>query len=374
MCDVGVVHVALISPYSMARPGGVQEHTRGLARALVALGHEVSLFGPELRSQQDRLDDVATMSLGPAIDVPANGSVARLGIDPRMLVRFDLALDAADVVHVHEPFLPASIAALLRRPRRTAVVGTFHAAAERFWPYAMAAPLLRRLAKRLDQTTAVSPEARRLVRRYVNVDPDIVPNGVDVEAYEKAEADEWAMRLGKVVLVVGRVDRRKGFDVVCRAFARIAPDVPDAHLVITATPEELPEASLSDRIHCVGVVDEERKRALHRAADVVCCASTSGESFGMVVLEGLAGASAVLASDIAGYRYAGGDSVTYVAPGDVDAWANALGALLRSDGDRERFADRGPDRARLFDWSRIAEQTLHSYERALTAQAARDIA
>jgi phosphatidylinositol alpha-mannosyltransferase len=364
------VHVALVSPYSMSRPGGVQEHTRGLARALVGLGHEVTLFGPELRGEQHRLDGVATVSLGPAVNIPANGSIAPLGIDPRMLVRFDLQLDAADVVHAHEAFLPASLAAIMRRPRNTAVVGTFHAAADRFWPYGLAAPLLRRVAKRLDETTAVSPEARKLVRRYVNVDPEIVPNGVDVEAYEKAEADEDALRLGKVVLVVGRVDPRKGFDVVCRAFARIAKDEPDAHLLITATPDQLPEASLSDRIHCLGPIDEERKLALHRAADVVCCASTAGESFGMVVLEGLAGGSAVLASDIPGFRYAGGDVATYVRGADVDAWAEGLRRLLADDAERERISAGGPERARMFDWTRIAEQTVTVYERALVSPVA----
>lgn len=365
MCDVGGMHIAMVSPYSMARPGGVQEHTRGLARALVALGHEVTLFGPELRGAQQRLDGVATVSLGPAVDIPANGSVARLGLDPRMFVRFDLMLDAADVVHVHEAFLPGSLCAIARRPRNTAVVGTFHAAAERFWPYTVAAPLLRLAARRLDATSAVSPEARRLVRRYVNVDPEIVPNGVDVESYEKGEADEWAMRLGKVVLLVGRVDPRKRFDVVCRAFADVAEAHPDGHLLVTATPDQLPEARLNDRIHCLGAVDDDRKFALHRAADIVCCASTEGESFGMVVLEGLAGGSAVLASDIPGFRYAGGDAAIYAQPGDVAAWGQALSRLLSDDAERERIAAAGPERARAFDWTEIAAQTVRVYERAL---------
>src|SRR5437879_5769953 len=160
------MHVAIISPYSLSKPGGVQDHCRELAKALFRKGHDVTLYGPELRGEQPDLDGIGTVSLGRAINIPANGSVAPLGIDPTALVRLDLTLDAADVVHVHEPFLPVGLMALARRPRNTAVVGTFHAAADRFLPYAIAAPLLRRAAKRLDETTAASPEARRLVRRY----------------------------------------------------------------------------------------------------------------------------------------------------------------------------------------------------------------
>src|SRR5205807_8872551 len=114
------LHVAIVSPYSMSLPGGVQEHTRGLARQLCKLGHQVTLFGPELRGEQPDLNGVATISLGGAVRVPANGSIAPLGIDPRMIVRYDLGLDPADVIHTHEPFLPACLFALLRRPDHTA--------------------------------------------------------------------------------------------------------------------------------------------------------------------------------------------------------------------------------------------------------------
>jgi phosphatidylinositol alpha-mannosyltransferase len=313
------------------------------------------------------LEGVATVSLGPAVGIPANGSIAPLGLDPRMLVRFDLGLDPADVIHVHEAFLPACLAALVRRPRGSAVVGTFHAAAERFWPYAVASPLLRRLARRLDATTAVSPAARRLVRRYVPVDPEIVPNGVDAELYERAAPDEWAASLGKVVLFVGRPEARKGFGVVVRAFADVAAERPDVNLVVTATPGDLPPSVPSERIHCVGAVDEERKIALYRAADIVCCASTGGESFGVVVLEGLAAGAAVIASDIPGYRYAGGDAAAYVAPGDVGAWREALFTLVDVDDERRRLAAGGPARARQFDWSVVASQTVRAYERALAS-------
>jgi phosphatidylinositol alpha-mannosyltransferase len=361
------LHVAIISPYSMSRPGGVQEHARGLAKQLASLGHQVTLFGPELRGEQPDLHGVATVSLGGAVGIPANGSVAPLGIDPRMIVRYDLGLDPADVIHLHEPFLPACLFAMLRRPDNTAVVGTFHATADGFWPYALTAPFLRRVARRFDATTAVSPAARRLVRRYVPLDPEIVPNGVDVAAFESAVPDHFAQELGgRVVLFVGRAEPRKGFAVVARAFSEIAETRPDVHLIATVDAGDIPDDVKPERIHPVGRVDAARRNSLHRASDIVVCPSLAGESFGVVVAEGLAGGSAVIASDIPGYRFAGGDAAMYVEPGNVIAWRDALARLVDDPAERTRLAAAGPDRARGFDWPRVADATLAVYERAVS--------
>jgi phosphatidylinositol alpha-mannosyltransferase len=360
------MHVAMVSPYSLSKPGGVQDHCRELAKALFRKGHDVTLFGPELRGEQEGLDGIGTVSLGRAINIPANGSVAPLGIDPTALVRLDLTLDAADVVHVHEPFLPVGLMALARRPRGTAVVGTFHAAADRFLPYAMAALLLRFASKRLDETTAASPEARRLVRRYVAVDPLVVPNGVDCDAFAKSEPDRWASELGRIVLFVGRPEPRKDHVTALRAFAAVAPTHPDVHLVwVPGTQADVPAGIACERIHALGRVPRERLMSLHRAADVVLCTSTGNESFGIVVLEGLAGSSAVLAADIPGYRYAGGDAPRYVEAGNVDAWIDALAALLDDDAERTLLAAKGPGRAALFDWDVVSERSIDVYRRAL---------
>jgi phosphatidylinositol alpha-mannosyltransferase len=357
------VHVAIICPYSMSLPGGVQEHTRGLARQLCSLGHQVTLFGPQLRGPQPDLNGVATVSLGGAVRVPANGSVAPLGIDPRMVVRYDLGLDPADVIHAHEPFLPAGLFAVLRRPDHTPIVGTFHATADGFWPYALTAPALRRVAKRLDATTAVSPAARKLVRRYVAVDPDIVPNGVDVAAFESAQPDDFAKSLGgTIVLFVGRADPRKDFSTAARAFAQVAQTHPDAHLI--ATVDELPGDVSPTRVHTIGRVDAARRNALHAAADVVVCPSLGGESFGVVVAEGMAGGTAVIAGDIPGYRFAGGDACVYAKPGDVAAWRAAIARLIDDADERARLVALGRERARGFDWPRVAEATVDVYERA----------
>ena len=363
------MHVAIISPYSMSRPGGVQEHARGLAKQLCSLGHQVTLFGPELRGAQPDLNGVATVSLGGAVNIPANGSIAPLALDPRMIVRFDLGLDPADVIHLHEPFLPAGLGALLRKPDHTAVVGTFHANADGFWPYALTAPLLRRAARRIDATTAVSPAARRLVRRYVAVDPEIVPNGVDVAAFERAEPDAWAKGLGGTVVVfLGRAEPRKGFAIAARAFAEVAQARPDVHLIAAGVEADaLPADVKPERIHCVGWVQADRRNALLRAADVCVFPSLAGESFGVVVVEGLAAGSAVVASDIPGYRFAGGDAAVYAEAGNVEAWRDAIARLVDDTDERARLGARGPERARGFDWSRVADATLAVYEKAMAS-------
>lgn len=360
------MHVGMVCPYSMRHPGGVQEHVRGLARALIQLDCQVSVFAPELRSSEEGFEGIQGFSLGKAVNVPANGSVAPLGLDPRMLLQLDMGFDPVDVVHLHEPFLPAGLASLLRLPEGVPAVGTFHAAADRFWPYASAKPLIRRAAKRLRATVAVSPAARQLVRRYVPVDPEIVPNGVDVSAFEEATPDPWAEGLGRVVLFVGRPEARKGFDLCVRAFCGAAARLPDAHLVcVPARPEDVSLASdaVAGRVHCLGRVSRERLLALYRAADVVCAPALGGESFGLVVVEGLAGGAAVLASDLPGYRYAGGEAARYVAPGDLPAWRRALEEVLTDDGAREELARGGPERAREFDWPRIAVRVRDLYER-----------
>lgn len=354
------MHVAIVCPYSMSRPGGVQEHVRGLGRALHALGHRVTVFAPE---PSDLPHGVAAVSLGRAFGIPANGSVAPLGLDPRMLVRFDLGLDPADVIHIHEPFLPAGLGALYRAPDGVPVIGTFHAAADRFLPYAAARPLLRRAARRLAGATAVSPAAAALVRRYVPVEPRIVPNGVDAAGFAAAEPDRWARALGRVVLFVGRPETRKGFDVAVRAFVGAAASIDDVHLVCVGpeSPPDILATGAAERVHCLGRVPPDRLRSLYRAADVLVAPSLGGESFGLIVLEGLAAGCAVLASDLPGYRFAGGDAAAYAPAGEVPGWREALRTLLTTETHREAMARLGPARAAAFDWARIAERTLDVY-------------
>lgn len=101
--------------------------------------------------------------------------------------------------------------------------------------------------------------------------------------------------------------------------------------------------------------------ALARRADLLLVTSDS-EGFGLPVAEGLASGAAVLASDLAATREAGGEVARYAPAGDVGAWVSAAEGILgdpgsRSPGaraDRRRWAGR-------FRWEAHARRLLEIY-------------
>ena len=98
--------VGLVCPYDWSAPGGVKQHVRDLANALIAEGHEVSVLAP---AEDDSDLDSFVVSAGRPIAVPYNGSVARVnfGVVSAARVRRWVRDGEFDVVHVHEPASPS---------------------------------------------------------------------------------------------------------------------------------------------------------------------------------------------------------------------------------------------------------------------------
>ena len=99
---------------------------------------------------------------------------------------------------------------------------------------------------------------------------------------------------------------------------------------------------------------------------MLCAPSLQGESFGMVLLEGMAAGCAVVASDIEGYRMAAGGHATLVPPGDAVALAAALDTAVAEAGTDESSAEarkEATEYARAWSMDSLAER----YRRRLRA-------
>jgi len=321
------VRVALVCPYSLTVPGGVQGQVLGLARALESLHHHAVVLAPAEGPVETPGPGSEVIVLGRSLPVRANGSVAPVSLGPFAAARAVRSIRQAgvDVVHLHEPLAPgAGYACLLRCPQP--IIGTFHRSGASTG-YRLLGPLARWAADRLDVRCAVSPEAMTTAADALGGTYEIVGNGVELDRFSAATP---CATDGPTVLFVGRHERRKGLGVLLDAFGRV-DDTRATLWVVGHGPETdtlRARASADARVVWLGRVDDGELASRLRGADVLCAPSLGGESFGMVLLEAMATRTAVIASDIPGYASVAGTHALLVAPGDVPGLADALSRAL----------------------------------------------
>ncbi len=318
------MRIGLVCPYSLTIPGGVQGQVLGLARALRVLGNDVRVLAP----CDGPPPEPGITPLGNSVPTAANGSVAPIAPDPSAQLRTIRALndELFDVVHVHEPMCPGPTMTALF-VKTAPIVATFHAAG-RIDLYDRTRSVLRRLARGIDLRCAVSPDAEAMAGGVVGGDFIPVFNGVEVDRFAKASP---ASTDARTIFFLGRHEPRKGLSVLLESLAFIPGDV---RLWVAGSGPDT-ESLRRDwgqdpRIDWLGQISDEDKRARLAGADVFCAPSLGGESFGIVLLEGMAARTPVVASDLAGYRNVAthGRDALLVTPGDAEGLAEAIRSVL----------------------------------------------
>ncbi len=368
------MRVGLVSPYDFASPGGVNDHVRHLARQLRLLGHETRIFAPSSRSDID-FDTARFYRIGTPIAVPANASVARITLSFHLANRVAAIIEEErfDVLHFHEPLMPALPITMLRMST-TANVGTFHAFARSNVGYFYGRPLLEPYIEHIHQAIAVSEPARAFVNRYFpNFPLRVIPNGIDLDTFRPGQPPIRHLRDDKVnILFVGRLEKRKGLGDLLRAYRFIQSRVPHTRLIIVGdgplrgnvesyiARHRLPEVIMA------GYVPETVKPRYYSSGDIFCAPATGAESFGIVLLEALASGLPVLATEVPGYMSVlepGRDSLT-VQPRSWRELAASLVVLARDAELRRRMGDYAREKAWRYSWPSVASQVLDVYEKA----------
>src|SRR4051794_663989 len=300
------MHIGLVSPYDYATQGGVNEHIKGLSKALRAQGHTTKVLAPYATDRTDLPEDV--YPLGSVTPIPANGSVARISLSPDLgrTIKAILRTERFDIVHIHEPLMPA-VPLLVLRHSHSPNVGTFHAFGDYSTAYALSRPLLKRFISRLDGRIAVPPAASEYVSQYFGGDYEIIPNGVDVNRFANPLPPiEWMRNDGRpTILFVGRFqEARKGLRWLLQALPYVEPYFPDLRLVVAGSgdTEEMADwlplrdysrpgreiyrsAGSALEVEFTGFVSAEDLPRYYQSCDIYCAPSTGGESFGVVLLE-----------------------------------------------------------------------------------------
>ncbi len=290
-----------------------------------------------------------------------------------------------DVLHAHwvlpNGFIGAVVSRWLGIPLAVSIPGSdARVAGQNPWFRAMARFAFRQAAL----LTANSAELREAAVA-LGADPgkfDLILYGTDPEALHPSPAGvaELRARLGipdqaMVLLAVGRMVPKKGFDVLLRAMAR--PPLRDRPVVAVmvgqgdemANWQRLAEhLGIAGRVRWAGTVPKDELAVYYNLADVLVMPSVSRPADGLnvCVLDAMSCARPVVGSNVAGNPLAIVDGVTglIVPEQDTDALAQALARLADDPGLRARMGAAG--RARIeneLGWPHLARRYLAHFAR-----------
>lgn len=341
--------VALVSPYDLGLPGGVQDQVVQLSYWLKDLGHEPIVVGPGDDGPE------GAFLLGSTRGIRANRASTPIALNPAISRRLKQAVHDADVVHIHEPLMPLVSAAATTIDTHP-TVGTFHAdppAWARFG-YRVGSSVWRRAIDRIDVVTTVSDVSQSAITPFV--DARVIPNGLDLASY--GDGEKSPNRL----VFLGRDDERKGLQVLLDAWPSVLEFVPDAELVVIGATRD----DQTPGVTYLGRVNSQDKRAELAMAEIFCAPNLGGESFGIVVAEGMASGCAVVASAIPAFVDVLGGSGVLTPPGDATGLANAVVSLLTdSQFMREKQLAAQASVGR-FDGMSVTRRYVSAYEDAIS--------
>ncbi len=213
-------------------------------------------------------------------------------------------------------------------------------------------------------TSASDFMADIIERTYEGVSVEVVPFGVDIEAFTPSTRSAAApLTLG----IVKSLNRKYGIDVAIRALPLIQTSLPTTRLVIAGDGplrsdlERLADQlGVGDDVQFVGRVPHTAVPDLMRGFDILLNPSVVPESFGVAILEGQAAALPVIATDVGGVAETclDGSSCLLIEPNDPSAIAAAV-AELSDPATRERFGTAGRRHVEdRFTWDRSVDRMI----------------
>jgi phosphatidylinositol alpha-mannosyltransferase len=361
--------IGIVCPYSWDTPGGVQNHIRDLAEFLIESGHDVSVLAPAI--DESNLPEYVVYA-GKPISIPYNGAVARVLFGPVAFARVRqwISQGEFDLLHLHEPAIP-SISLLACWAADGPMVGTFHAAAKRQKIIFAIGPILEPAIEKLSARIAVSEAARLTLTDHLDTDAVIIPNGIYANRYTDGKViEKWS---GNTIGFIGRFEEpRKGLSVLVDALPVISRFAPDVKIFVAGPgdPAEVIEGidpQLRQRFEFLGKITESEKADFMSSVAVFVAPNTGGESFGIILAEALAGGACVVASDIPAFDdlLGHGEFGALFESESSTELAKVVIQLLRDEAKRKELSARGKERAKMFDWTFVAQQICSVYEMSI---------
>ena len=292
-----------------------------------------------------------------------------------------------DIIHMHGIWHFGSLAPFLI-PHNAALVITIHglldkwAVAHSKWKKDIVTALYqKRILGKADLIQINNTDEEEDVIRYLGYRPAnmvIVPNGMKVSEYiNLPEKGTFRKKHGispdqQMILFMGRLNIKKGLDLLLPAFKEVYEKLPDAVLILAGpddgyqaeTEEFIRKNNLGERIRLVGMLTDTIKKEALSDADLFVLPSYS-EGFSIAVLEAMTSKVPTLVSDRVGFGdYIKKYNASYLTPLNSAGVAAGLLKILQDKNYAEDLRNRAFKMVTdNFDITVVANQLLEEYKK-----------
>lgn len=370
--------------------GGPAKACIEMARLMARRSHDVAIYTLlhyPISGEPDQPENWQQVASGVKVRFFPARFPRRWGYSPAMSQALDADVSGFDVVHIHSLFLHHFFAAgraslrhhvpYIVRPHGS--LDPFLAARGRGRKWLVNALFQDRLLRHAAAIHYTSEEERRQAEPYTFGRPAmIVPLGIDPKEFTDLPAfgafrrRHRSVEDRKILLFLGRINYKKGLDILARAFGIIVRQRKDVHLVIAGPDNHgmqsrlkqwLIEEGVIDHVTFTGMVIGSEKLAILRDAHLFLLPSYT-ENFGIAVVEAMAcGLPVVISDRVDIWREVEAAGAGKVTPCDAERFASAVLELLADDRYKQECGCRAAQAAKeVFDWERIGSGLERGYQ------------
>lgn len=388
--------------------GGLGKHVTELVPALAAEGVEIHLITPRLKggeeysleSGEDCPGSVHVYRVNPPEPYPGDFFSAAWQTNLRMHEKaYEIAEKHGpfELIHVHD-WLVAFAGEQLKQYFKLPLVATIHAT-ERGRGRGHLPGELPRAINNVEwwltyeawRVICCSQYMSSEVREYFETPLDkidIIPNGINTdrfEALEKQDLSDFRLNYAaldeKIVFFVGRIVEEKGVRLIIDSAPTVLAGYPTCKFVLAGSGPQLQEfrdlaneRNLGEHFYFTGFIPDEDRDKLYKVANVAVFPSLY-EPFGIVALEAMAAKVPVVVADTGGLTEVVTNHQTgiVVYPNNPNSLAwGILHSLQNEDWSKARSANGYKTVVDVFNWRRVARETIEAYHRTYNDYLASD--
>lgn len=240
---------------------------------------------------------------------------------------------------------------------------------------------LKYLIKPFNTTTiwhaTAEMEKYEILEVFPKANVKVIANGIKVDefkTYNEITPIEFLkkfankkMNADKVIVSMGRLQKKKGFDILIDSFNLLLKSYPNAKLLIAGQDEgekenlllQINKSNLEESVFLIGSISGQDKVDFLANADLFCLPSHN-ENFGIVYAESLAAGTPIIASKNTPWSEVEEYNCGRWIENSIEKTSKAMGKILNKD--REIMRSNSIKLASKYDWKNIAKEFKNLFE------------